>query len=131
MSSPVQPITRVTAAAPIHVSFLAKIEAFFKTVGSDIVKVETAVLGANATTQLNTALKSMVEGPLGQVAVEAVTAAADLEKGTISVSQAASAIVSSAKAAGQTVGGSVVTALIAAAQAALESKLGAVFSLVA
>jgi hypothetical protein len=113
-----------------HQSFLQKIESFFKKVEGDIVTVEIAVLGSTATSQLNTALKSMVEQPLGKLAIEAVTLAADLEKGTISFSQAASLIGSSAKASGQSISGSIVTALIAAAQAALEAKLGTTFSIV-
>src|SRR5579862_8185807 len=112
-----------TQAAPnAHQSYLAKIESFFKKVGAEVLKVETAIFGADATVKLNAAFKAAIEDPLGQLAIEAVTAAADLEKGTISFSAASAGLVSSAKAAGKNVEGSLVTTLIAAAQAALESK---------
>lgn len=105
-------------------SFIQKLEAWFKKLGGEIQTDLTDVFGSTVASSIETAAKGILSTTLGAAALEAVTAATDVETGKINIRQAAAQVVASATAAGKTVGSSNVDMLLSFARQTLESKLG-------
>jgi hypothetical protein len=114
------PTPTVTVAAT-KLSFWQKLEGWFH---KEAVVVETdikAILSSSEVQALETGFTALAKSDLGQLAVEAVTSAMNVETGAVSFSAAASALVASAKALGKSLTDSTVTTLIAAAQQKVQS----------
>lgn len=121
MATPPAPVTQVTAT---KLSFWQKIGGWFH---KEAVVVETdlkAMLTSPEVTALETGFTALAKTDLGQLATEAVTSAMDIETGKVNFSQAAAALLTSAKALGKTLTDSTVTTLIAAAQQKVQSITG-------
>lgn len=119
MGTPATPVT----AAPAT-SFIQKLESWFKKLKGEIVIDLTAVFGPTVAADIETAAKGILSTTLGRAALEAVTAATDVETGKINIAHAATAVGNAAKATGKTVGSSTVDLLLSVARQTLESKLG-------
>ncbi len=105
-------------------SFWQKIGSWFH---KEAVVVETdlkAILTSPEVQALETGFTALAKTDLGQLATEAVTAAMNIETGSVNFSQAASALIASAKALGKSLTDSTVTTLIAAAQQKVQSITG-------
>jgi len=114
----------IQAVSAIKLSFWQKIGSWFH---KEAVTVETdlkALLSSSEVTSLETGFTALAKTDLGQLAVEAVTAATDLNTGKVSFSAAASSLISSAKSLGKSLTDSTVTTLIAAAQQKVQSVTG-------
>jgi len=120
-TAPVIPQTQVTAT---KLSFWQRIGAWFH---KEAVVVEDdikALLTGPEAQALETGFTALAKSDLGQLAVEAVTSAMDMETGKVSFGQAASTLIDSAKKMGKNLADSTVTALIAAAQQKIQSVTG-------
>lgn len=107
-------------------SFWQKIGAWFH---KEAVVVETdikAILNSSEVQALETGFTALAKTDLGKLAVEAVTAAMNIETGSVSFGLAASTLIASAKAVGKSLTDSTVTTLIAAAQQKIQSITGTV-----
>lgn len=124
MSTPAIPPVTMQSVTAVHLSFWQKIESWFH---SEAVIVETdlkAILNSSEVQSLEAGLTALAKSDLGKLAVEAVTAAMNVETGTVSFSAAANSLISSAKAIGKSLTDSTVTTLIAAAQQKVQSITG-------
>ena len=90
------------------------------TVEADIV----SILNSSEVKSLEAGFTALAKSDVGKLAVEAVTAAMNVETGTVSFSAAASGLIASAKAIGKSLTDSTVTTLIAAAQQKVQSATG-------
>jgi len=116
--------TTATTPAQTKESFVEKLESWFKKLKGEIQTDLSEVFGSTVAKDIETAASGILSTALGSAALEAVTAATDVQTGKINVSQAASAIGAAAKTAGKTVAASTVDLLISVARQTLESKLG-------
>jgi hypothetical protein len=121
MATPTPPLAAVT---PAKISFWQTLEAWFHheavVVEDDIKKI----LNSSEVQALETGFTALLKSDLGKLALEAVTAAASIETGTVSFTAAYNTLVAGAKALGKELTDSTITTLIAAAQQKLQSTLG-------
>ena len=111
------PTTPAAASTPAtSVSVLQKIENWFKNAKVKLEADLAAILGPTLANELETAVSGLLKTAEGQIALAAVTEAADVTTGQVNVQQAVNATVAAVQKTGKTLTQSAATLLVAAAQ---------------